>query len=125
MKRIELEGSGIVLYLAQEGRGIGLTNKMLAYDLQRKKGLDTVEANEQLGFPADLRDYNIAAQILRDLGVNSIRLLTNNPEKIHALAEDGITIVEQVPLEIIATNQYTKKYLKTKKDKMGHLLRQI
>jgi 3,4-dihydroxy 2-butanone 4-phosphate synthase/GTP cyclohydrolase II len=125
MKRIESEGSGIVLYLAQEGRGIGLTNKMLAYDLQRKKGLDTVEANEQLGFPADLRDYNIAAQMLRDLGVNNIRLLTNNPEKIHALTEDGIVIVEQVPLEIIATNQYTKKYLKTKKDKMGHLLKNI
>jgi 3,4-dihydroxy 2-butanone 4-phosphate synthase/GTP cyclohydrolase II len=112
--------SGILIYLRQEGRGIGLLNKLKAYHLQ-EQGYDTVSANEQLGLPADAREYTIAAKILQSLNISSIRLLTNNPKKIQKLQEQGIH-VERVPLEI-KPNNYNKEYLKTKKEKMGHLLK--
>jgi len=120
MKLIAKEGAGIVLYMRQEGRGIGLVNKMKAYGLQ-DKGMDTVEANEALGFADDLRDYGIGAQILVDLGVKQIRLLTNNPRKIVGLEGYGLSVVERVPLRI-AHNEKNKKYLDAKKQKMGHWL---
>ncbi len=120
MEQIEREGRGIVLYMRQEGRGIGLSNKLKAYSLQ-DDGLDTVEANEKLGFRADLRDYGIGAQILRDLGVGKMRLLTNNPKKIVGLTGYGLEVVERVPLEI-NPNQYNERYLTTKRDKLGHLI---
>jgi 3,4-dihydroxy 2-butanone 4-phosphate synthase/GTP cyclohydrolase II len=120
MERVEKEGHGIVLYMRQEGRGIGLLNKLKAYNLQ-DGGLDTVEANEELGFRADLRDYGIGAQILRDLGVGKMRLLTNNPKKIVGLTGYGLEVVERVPLEI-HPNQYNERYLATKRDKLGHLI---
>jgi 3,4-dihydroxy 2-butanone 4-phosphate synthase/GTP cyclohydrolase II len=120
MARIEKEGRGIVLYMRQEGRGIGLLNKLKAYQLQ-DQGMDTVEANEKLGFPADLRDYGIGAQILADLGVKEIRLLTNNPKKIVGLEGHGLKVVERIPIEI-EPNPNNARYLDTKRLKMGHFL---
>ena len=120
LKKIEAEGEGVVLYMRQEGRGIGLANKMRAYELQ-DKGADTVEANVELGFAPDLRDYGLGAQILADLGLTSIRLMTNNPAKRAGLEGYGLEIVERVPLQVRA-NKFDKRYLTVKKVKMGHLL---
>jgi 3,4-dihydroxy 2-butanone 4-phosphate synthase/GTP cyclohydrolase II len=121
MSMIEKEGVGVILYLRQEGRGIGLVNKLKAYELQREQGLDTVEANRRLGFKADMRDYGLGAQILVNLGVRKMRLLTNNPKKMIGLEGYGLTIVEQIPIEI-EPNEYNRCYLECKKLKMGHLL---
>src|SRR5688500_6127017 len=123
MARIAEEGRGVLLYLNQEGRGIGLANKIRAYELQ-DQGLDTVEANERLGFKPDQRDYGIGAQVLSDLGVKTMRLLTNNPRKFVGLQGYGLAVSEAVPLEIPA-NESTRKYLKTKKDKLGHNLSSV
>ena len=120
MQRIQKEGTGVVLYMRQEGRGIGLGPKIRAYKLQ-EQGLDTVEANERLGFPMDLRDYGLGAQILADLGIHKIRLLTNNPRKVVGLEAYDIEIVEQLPIRS-AANPHNARYLETKKKKMGHKL---
>jgi 3,4-dihydroxy 2-butanone 4-phosphate synthase/GTP cyclohydrolase II len=120
MAIIEKAGQGILLYMRQEGRGIGLLNKLKAYKLQ-DGGKDTVEANEALGFHADVRDYSLAAQILLDLGVRKVRLLTNNPKKIVGLKGFGIEVTERVPIEVKATST-NERYLKTKRDKLGHLI---
>lgn len=120
MEMVKEEGRGIILYMGQEGRGIGLVNKLKAYSLQ-DKGMDTVEANHALGFPADLRDYGIGAQILVDLGVKQIRLLTNNPRKIVGLEGYGLEVVERIALKI-PHNPSNKNYIKTKKEKLGHIL---
>jgi 3,4-dihydroxy 2-butanone 4-phosphate synthase/GTP cyclohydrolase II len=120
LKRIEKEGNGVLLYMRQEGRGIGLLNKLKAYKLQ-EEGLDTVEANLRLGFRDDLREYGIGAQILRDLGVRKMRLMTNNPRKITGLKGYGLEVVEVVPIEF-PPNQNNRKYMETKKTKLGHLL---
>jgi 3,4-dihydroxy 2-butanone 4-phosphate synthase/GTP cyclohydrolase II len=120
MRRIAKEGTGVLLYIRQEGRGIGLLNKLKAYQLQ-DMGLDTVQANERLGFPADLRHYGVGAQILADLGVRKIRLLTNNPKKIVGLEGYGLKVVERVPIQV-RPGPHNRKYLETKRRKMGHFL---
>lgn len=120
LRRIEREGKGVILYLRQEGRDIGLTNKILAYELQ-EHGLDTVEANLQLGHPVDARTYEAAKDILDDLGVSKIRLLTNNPTKLEAMRRLGFNCAERIPLEMVP-NDTNRSYLEAKKEKMGHLL---
>lgn len=120
LKAIAKEGRGVLLYMRQEGRGIGLINKLKAYTLQ-EQGLDTVEANLKLGFPEDMRDYSAAAQMLKDLGVHSLRLMTNNPQKVEEITKYGVSVEERIPL-IIASNKNNAHYLKTKKEKMSHLL---
>ncbi len=119
MQRIAVDGKGVIVYLKQEGRGIGITNKIRAYELQRH-GLDTVEANRALGLPDDLREYGIGAQILQDLGVGKMRLLTNNPKKVVGLSGYNLQVIEQLPIEIAPRSEKQKKYLKTKREKMSH-----
>jgi 3,4-dihydroxy 2-butanone 4-phosphate synthase/GTP cyclohydrolase II len=123
MARIAEEGRGVIVYLNQEGRGIGLANKIRAYALQ-DEGADTVEANERLGFPADMRSYVPALEMLLDLGIKSVRLMSNNPKKLEGLAGQGIAVNERLPHEIVATSN-THHYLKTKKTKMGHFLSSV
>ena len=121
MELIQAEERGVLVYMRQEGRGMGLSNKIRAYNLQDREGLDTVEANNRLGFPADLRDYGVGAQILADLGVTEMRLLTNNPRKVSGLAGHNLKIVERVPLQT-PPHKFNRCYLETKRTKLGHLL---
>ncbi|MEZ5333675.1 MAG: GTP cyclohydrolase II, partial [Thermoanaerobaculia bacterium] len=123
LERIGREGSGVLVYLMQEGRGIGLLNKLRAYELQ-DVGHDTVEANQRLGFRPDQRDYGVAAQILRDLGIRSLRLMSNNPDKVGALELYGLEVTERLPLEIPPTPE-SRDYLRTKRDKLGHHLKLV
>jgi 3,4-dihydroxy 2-butanone 4-phosphate synthase/GTP cyclohydrolase II len=123
LEMIEQSGQGVFLYMRQEGRSIGLANKIMAYALQ-DRGKDTVEANEELGFPADPRDYGIGAQILADLGLTRIRLLTNNPRKIVGLEAYGLEVVERIPIEVSPT-AHNVEYLEAKRAKLGHLLENI
>lgn len=120
LKRIAIEGRGVLLYLRQEGRGIGLVNKIRSYRLQ-EQGVDTVEANTQLGFPADMRSYSLCRPILDHLGVISVRLMTNNPEKVSALISSGISVVDRIPLVVQSTG-WNARYLETKREKLGHFL---
>jgi 3,4-dihydroxy 2-butanone 4-phosphate synthase/GTP cyclohydrolase II len=120
LQMIEREGLGVLLYLSQEGRGIGLLNKLRAYKLQ-EEGLDTVDANLRLGLPADLRDYGIGAQILSDLGLTSIRILTNNPKKISGMSGYGLSVTDQIPIEHLP-NRHNEAYLRAKRDRLGHIL---
>ena len=121
MAKIAEAGKGVIVYMRQEGRGIGLLPKLRAYQLQQQEGLDTVEANQRLGYAPDLRHYGIGAQILVDIGVRDIRLLTNNPKKVVGVEGYGLRIVEQVPIQV-EPNEFNQQYLKTKKEKLGHLL---
>jgi 3,4-dihydroxy 2-butanone 4-phosphate synthase / GTP cyclohydrolase II len=123
MARIAAEGRGVILYLNQEGRGIGLANKIRAYALQ-DQGYDTVEANERLGFDADQREYGLGVEILREVGVKSMRMLTNNPRKLAGVENHGMSVSELVPIEIPASES-TRRYLRTKKEKLGHLLSSV
>ena len=120
MRQVSDAGQGVIVYMRQEGRGIGLAPKIKAYKLQ-ERGFDTVEANQKLGYPMDLREYGLGAQILCDLGIKAIRLLTNNPKKVVGLHGYGIDIVEQLPLQIPA-NPHNERYLKAKREKLGHLI---
>ena len=124
LRRIAVAGKGALVYVRQEGRGIGLVNKLRAYKLQIEQGMDTVEANLHLGFEADRRDYGVGNQILRDLGLQKLRIMTNNPRKVYGLEGFGLTIVERVPIEIPA-HEGNRRYLQTKKDKMGHILENL
>jgi 3,4-dihydroxy 2-butanone 4-phosphate synthase/GTP cyclohydrolase II len=123
LERIEAEGRGVVLYMAQEGRGIGLLNKLRAYELQQR-GLDTVEANLELGFPPDAREWGIGNQILADLGLTTIRILTNNPAKLSGLDGFGLTVVEQVPIEVDPQPE-NERYLAAKREKLGHTITKL
>jgi 3,4-dihydroxy 2-butanone 4-phosphate synthase/GTP cyclohydrolase II len=123
MEMIQKVGKGAIVYLRQEGRGIGLHNKLKAYKLQ-DEGFDTVEANEKLGLPVDRRDYGVGAQIIRDLGLRQLRILTNNPKKVNRLEVYGVKIVEQLPIEI-AANPHNARYLAVKKAKLGHQLKDV
>jgi 3,4-dihydroxy 2-butanone 4-phosphate synthase/GTP cyclohydrolase II len=124
MQQIAREGRGVLVYLRQEGRGVGLANKLRAYELQDHRGLDTVEANQALGLPVDRRDYGVGAQILRDLGLTHVRILTNNPKKVRRLEVYGLHVVEQLPLEV-TPNEVNRRYLEAKKLKLGHTLRNV
>ena len=124
MKMVANEGTGMIVYLRQEGRGIGLANKLRAYNLQ-KEGLDTVEANEKLGLQADARGYEVAAEILKNLNVNNIKLITNNPKKIEDLEKFGIKVKERVDSESEFQSEHTREYLKVKKEKMGHIIEDL
>lgn len=123
MQMIQTEGQGVIIYHPEEGRGIGLLNKLRAYELQ-DQGIDTVEANHRLGFEADQRDYSVCAEIVKDLGISRLRLLSNNPGKLKALEEAGVRVLERIPIEISPRGS-SRNYLKTKKEKLGHWLNQV